>query len=330
MANSTSQTKDFSFALPITQKARRIAQEFASAQLPPQKAEQVRLNTIAVCVVNNYLQMMGIPTNLKASDCWHPVVRMCGDIADLEVAGVGRLECRPMRADRPTCYVPPEVWEDRIGYVVVQLDEPLREATVLGFAKTVAIAELPISQLQAPEDLLTHLNQLRQPTIDSKSVTGHQTLVNLSQWLSQVFEGSWQPVEALLAPAQTNLAFCFRGADSFSKTDSDYPEDRVRRAKLINLGVQLAGYFVALFVEIEPESDEKTAIRLQIHPTGSQTYLPPGLQLMVLDESGAIFLEAQARHADNYIQLQLSGKPGEQFSVKVALGEVSMTENFVI
>ncbi len=330
MANSTNQTKDFSFALPITQKARRIAQEFASAQLPPQKAEQVRLNTIAVCVVNDYLQMMGIPTNLKASDSWHPVVRICGDIADLAVTGVGRLECRPMRADRPTCYVPPEVWEDRIGYVVVQLDEPLREATVLGFAKTAAMDELHISQLQAPEDLLTHLNQLRPPTIATKSVAGHQALVNLNQWLLQVFEGGWQPVEALLAPAQTDLAFSFRGADSFRKTDSDYLEGGVRRAKLIDLGVQLAGYFVTLFVEIKPESARKTAILLQIHPTGSQTYLPPLLQLTVLDESGAIFLEAQARRADNYIQLQFSGKPGERFSVKVALGGVSMTENFVI
>ena len=50
----------------------------------------------------------------------------------------------------------------------------------------------------------------------------------------------------------------------------------------------------------------------------------------MLDESGAIFLEAKARRADNYIQLQFSGSVGERFSVKVALGEVSMTENFVI
>ena len=77
MANSTSQTKDFSLSLPITQAARRIAQEFAAEQPTPQKSEQVRLNTLAVCVVNDYLQMMAIPTDLTANDSWNPVVRLC-------------------------------------------------------------------------------------------------------------------------------------------------------------------------------------------------------------------------------------------------------------
>jgi len=161
LTNSTSYIEDFSLALPITQTAREIAQ-FASAQLPPQKAEQVRLNTLAVCVVNDYLQMMGIPTDLKASDSWQPVVRLGVDVADLEVTGIGRLECRPIRANQETCYIPKEVWEERIGYVVVQLDESLLKATLLGFTQTAATDELPISQLQALEDLLAHLNQVKQ------------------------------------------------------------------------------------------------------------------------------------------------------------------------
>ncbi|MBV8887051.1 MAG: DUF1822 family protein [Chroococcidiopsidaceae cyanobacterium CP_BM_RX_35] len=336
MANSISQTKNFSLALPITQKARMVAQQFASVKLPPRKAEQVWLNTIAVCVVNDYLQMMGIPTNLEASDSWHPVVRLCSDVADLEVTGVGRLECRPMKADWQICYVPPEVCEDRVGYIVVQLDEPFREATVLGFTQgfaldsrapaQTAVKELPITQLQAPEEMLAHLHQLRQ----SVAVAKHQTPVNLSQWLLHMFESGWQPVEALLAPAQTNLAFSFRGTDNLEKTDPHHLEGRIRGAKVIDLGVQLSGYSVALFLEIEPESAQKTDIFLQVHPTGSQVYLPPLLQLTVLDETGMIFLEAQARRADNYIQLKFSGQPGEQFSVKVALGDVSMTEKFVI
>jgi hypothetical protein len=41
-------------------------------------------------------------------------------------------------------------------------------------------------------------------------------------------------------------------------------------------------------------------------------------------------MEAQARSADNYIQLQFSGMPGEHFSVKVALGDASIIEDFVI
>jgi hypothetical protein len=94
--------------------------------------------------------------------------------------------------------------------------------------------------------------------------------------------------------------------------------------------VELAGYPVVLVVELIPETDRRRNILLQVHPTGDRTYLPPHLQLTVLDEAGLIFLEAEARSADNYIQLQFSGLPGEQFSVRVALGDTSVVEDFVI
>ena len=149
--------------------------------------------------------------------------------------------------------------------------------------------------------------------------------MNLTQWLQNVFETSWQTVESVLNP----LTFSFRKANG-SGSDSEYQEPHVRRAKLIDLGMQLAGHCIALVVELRPESEQKFDILLQVHPAGSQIFLPPLLQLIVLDETGTIFLEAKARRADNYIQLQFKGTPGERFSVKVALGEVSFTESFVI
>ena len=330
MIDSTNHSQDFALPLPITQAARRIGRQFASGQPTAEKADQVLLNTLAVCLVNDYLQMMGVPTDLTASDSWNPTVRLCADTADLEVTGVGRLECRPIRANEQTCYIPPEVWEDRIGYVVVQLNEPFREATVLGFTQTAAMEHLPINELQPLEYLLDHLSQLMQPVAQPKSVTSSKTLVNLSQWVQEVFETGWQTVEALFGPGQASLAFSFRRTERSRETDANSLEASVKRAKLIDLGMLLAGHSVALIVELRSESNQKTGIRLQVHPTGSQIYLPPQLQLIVLDEFGEIFLEAQARSADNYIQLQFSGKPGERFSVKVALGDISIMENFML
>lgn len=334
MSYSTSEIEDLSLSLPITQAARRTAQHFADQQPTPQKAEQVRLNTLAVCVVNDYLQMMGIATGLSASDCWNPVVQICADVADLEVTGVGRLECRPMRAHEQTCYIPPEIWSDRIGYVVVQIDDLLREATVLGFAQTVTAENLSVSQLQSLESLLNYLAQAV-PSTPSQPITAGKTLVNLSQWLQNLSETGWRTVEALLGTVGTDLAFSFRSRAAPRGTDPS--ETGVRLAKLIDLGMQLTGNPVALVVELRSEADSSTTlnekntnIHLQIHPTGGQTYLPMNLQLIVLDESGAIFLEARARNADNYIQLQFSGEPGERFSVKVALGDNGITEDFVI
>ena len=330
MTYQTRVIEEFSLPLPITEAARAIAQKFAAGQPTPEKVEQVRLNTLAVCVVNYYLQIIGIATDITVGDSWNPVVRLAADVADLEVTDIGSLECRPVRADQKNCYIPPEVWEDRIGYVVVEFDELLREAKVLGFIQTAATEHIPISELQPLEDLCDRLSQLKQPIVEVIHELPLQYVTCLSQWLENVFDISWQTIEALLGSTQTNLAFSFRRNDNSQETSSQHYEASVRRAKLIDLGLQLAGHSVALIVELRQASPQKTDILIQVHPTGSQTYLPPLLQLIVFDESKEIFLEAQARSADNYIQLQFSGEPRERFSVKIALGDVSITENFVI
>jgi hypothetical protein len=324
MAKNTKQIQGFALPLPITQSAQETAKKFSEqAQNFPDKVEKIKLNTLAVCIVDNYLQMMGINTDITASDSWNPVVQLCADIADLEVSGLGRLECRWLRSPSAQCDIPPEVWEDRIGYVVVQFDEALREATLLGFTPK-AIAQLSINELQPLEDLLAHLDELK------LNIENQQPIVQLSQWFDPVFESGWQSIETILGSARANLAFSFRRSDPLAGGTNENHENRVRRAKLIDLGMQLAGHAVALIVELRSVSHQKMDILLQVHPTGSQIYLPPQLQLTVLDASEAVFLEAQARKADNYIQLQFSGKPGEKFSVRVALGSDSIIENFMI
>ncbi|MGB5959100.1 MAG: DUF1822 family protein [Coleofasciculaceae cyanobacterium] len=325
MTDNTQDLNDWALPLPITQIARRKAQEFANMQPTSQKAEQVRLNTLAVYVINDYLQMLNVPTNLTVSDSWNPIMRLCADVADLEIVGIGRLECRPLKPQAETCHVPPEVWSDRIGYVAVEIDEAAGEASVLGFSQT-AKSELLKSELLPIEDLIDCLNQPLAPTTIIPVI--QRTTVNLSQWLVNVFESSWQTVESLLNPEELTPAFRSKSADNTIITDNENLPT-ISRAKLIDLGIQIANQPFALIVDFTSDAAKKD-IRLQIHPSGNQIYLPPALQLIVLDETGIVFLEAQARSADNYIQLQFSGLPGEKFTVKVALGEASITEDFVI
>jgi hypothetical protein len=305
-----------SFPLPITQEALRTAQQFAGEQPTPEKAEQVRLNTLAVAVVNDYLQLMEIPTNLAASDSWNPIMRLCADVADLNVPNVGQLECRPLRSPQSTCYVPPEVWHDRVGYVVVQIDESLREAAILGFTPTVTAEELPLEQLQPPETILEYLGQ------SSLLENIPEQLVNLSQWFGNVFEQGWQTVDAVLNPSRLTPGYAFRTRIPRSSS--------VQRARRIDLGIQADGHPVALIVTIEPEDDQQTGIRLEIHPAGDRPYLPPQLRLIVLEQSGTVFLEAISRDNDNYIQLAFSGTKGERFQVQITLENSSVNEEFVI
>jgi hypothetical protein len=336
MTQHTANLEPFAIPLPITQSALHLAEQFSQRQPTPRKAEQVRLNTLAVCVVNDYLQMMGIATDVSASESWNPVVQLSADVADLEVAGLGRLECRPVlepaRREQPTCPIPPEVWEDRIGYVVVEIDEATREANLLGFVEQTRQEELRLSDLRSPEDLLDHLDRLLHPAaaqVTMASQVARRSLVNLSQWLQNSFETGWQTVESLLNPPEMNLAYGFRGMGIPSGLSDQSAEGVVRRAKLIDLNIQMPSP-VALIVELVPEAAQRTDIRLQVHPTGNQIYLPENLRLEVLDQAGDPFLEAQSRGVDNYIQLQFSGVPGESFQVRVAIADASVVEHFVI
>ncbi|MEH2171086.1 MAG: DUF1822 family protein [Nostoc sp.] len=322
MNNSTYQLDDFALTLPISQTARITAQQFANQQPNPEKAEQVRLNTLAVWVVNDYLQMMDIPTDLQASDSWNPIVRLCGDVADLEVPSIGRLECRPVHLHQQICSIPPETWEERVGYLIVQFDESLEEARLLGFIPSVATETVPLGQLQPLEAFIDHIWQLRQSPVNS--------LVNLNQWFAGIFETGWQTIESLWNVPELRATYAFRGIETLELDALKQPESITKRAKVIDLGIQIHNQPVMLIVEISPEKDRQTSIHLQLHATGNQIYLPPGVHLTVIDSSGAIFLDAQSRKSDNYIQLQFRGEPTEQFSVRVALDNTSITEYFRI
>ncbi|MBN3872712.1 DUF1822 family protein [Nostoc sp. JL33] len=322
MNNSIYQLDDFTLRLPISQLARITAQQFANQQPNSEKAEQVRLNTLAVWVVNDYLEMMDIPTDLQASDSWNRVMRLCGNVADLEVPSVGRLECRPVHLHQQTCSIPPETWEERVGYLVVQFDESLQEARLLGFIPSVAAETLPLEQLQPLEAFIDHLAQLRQSPVTS--------LVDLSQWFVGIFEIGWETIESLWNVPELRPGYAFRSTETVALNAINRPESIIKRAKLIDLGIQIFNQPVMLIVEISPEKDQQTSIHLQLHATGNQIYLPPGVHLTVLDSSGTVFLDAQSRKSDNYIQLQFRGEPSEQFSVRVALDDTSITEYFRI
>jgi len=306
-------TYEFALTLPITQGARRTAQAFANQQPTPAKAEQVRLNTLAVLVTQDYMQLMDIPTNLPGSDSWNPVMQTCTDVADLELPGVGRLECRPVKPNEERCQVPAETWEDRVGYVVVQVDEVSQEAQILGFVPTAQDEELPLSDLRSPEELLDHLYELRYSPVE-------RALTNLSSWLQntlrdgqQAIAEGWQAVEQVLTSSELSTAYAFR-------------RNSIRQAKRIVLGDQA----VALVVDVQAGTNSQSEIRLQLHPVDDQPNLPPGLQMAILTDSGEVVIDAEATGNEDFLELQIDGASGERFSVQIRLNSFQDTQAFVI
>jgi len=308
-------SESLTFTVPLSLSVHAKAEQFCRQQRDHQKAKQVYLNTLAVSAVNFYLRCMGIEADWEASHSVNSVMYSLMDVADLEVKKLGKLECIPVLPKTQVIQIPPEAWLDRIGYVAVRLNESLREAMLLGFSETAGSGELLISQLRSLENLLEHLRHLQQ----SEPV---KLGVHLSQWFENIFEASWQSLEALLGTNRENLTFSLR---------TNISEVRVQRAKLIDLGVQLGSQSVVLLVAIAPEADQKLGIVVQVHPADGQTYLPSNLRLMLLSQAEEILQEVSSRRQDNYIQLRrFRGQPGESFKIKVTFGTVSMQETFII
>ena len=198
-------------SIPITATDRQQAAVFAAQQVTPEKAAQVYRNTIAVLVCDRYLQMLAIPSEITASQSWNRVERLLKNVADLYLSDLKKsLECRPVSSSETHCFVPEEVQDDRMGYLVIQLDEPYQESSILGFVPKVSVTELPLRYLQ-PLDML----------IDS--LTKSPAPIQLSQWLKGKFEETWQPCLDILKPPKrpillmANLATI---ADSLPKTEA--------------------------------------------------------------------------------------------------------------
>ncbi len=320
-----------SLALPINQAARQTAQDFGQQQSTPEKAQQVYLNTLAVLAVKEYLALMDIPYNLEASDSWNPVVRLCADVADLVIPGMGSLECRPILPEALTCSLPPEVLSDRMGYLVVVIDDDHRRARILGFTPTAPSGQIVLEHLQPLESLLAHISEfMLADTAPSELVSmGPQT--DLGQWLQGIFDKGWQVLEDLLQPSTLEPAFQFRSAGTTSTLELDANAAPIQRAKLVQFQNETGAISLVLIMNLlRTGTDGQRMLCVQLRPAGQHLSLPANLVLRVLDNKHNTFLEAQSRQADNCLQLQFSGLPGEQFHLDLEQGDQIITEAFVI
>jgi hypothetical protein len=376
-----------SLPMPITQKAIRLAWQFASEHKHPQRVEQIYLNTLALLAVRDYLTILDLETDLTQCDSWNPVIRMFEDVADLYIKGLGKIECRPIRivhqngengkekssANSPkTCHVPIEAREERIGYIVVEIDEDAKEARLLGFSPTAETGELVLRDLHSLDDFLIHLEKIHESKVDLRRWLEHiftsdwQSLEsifdpqpetepteienpvksNLGNWLKNTAETGWQKfeegkqnLEDLIFP-DNNPSFVFRGGGN-SRPESAahgrisninrFPEADVTRAKLIDLGMRLGRTTVALLVAIAQECDRTLRVHVQLYPAIGERYLPTNIKLSLISDTGENLHEVESTVQNLCILLNdFHVEPHESFSIRVALDDLSITENFVV
>lgn len=333
--------------IPLVQKAHTLAQQFAQEQATPQQAKQVYLNTLAVYAAHLHLNRLGIATDLNHSDSWNSTLRAMFHPADLLLPAIGRLECCPILPGQTQMMLPDGV-EARIGYIAVQFSEQLDAVRLIGFVNAAEIpdstAEWAIANLQ-PFDAL--IECLPDPSPDPSP---DPAPVNLRAWLQHSFTAGWQTLESLLGTAQFASDFrspSLSGADemtssknpiasackildfgSHSSARSIANEKMHLKPAHLDADVQSANQRLALLIQLTPHA-EAVDISVRICPINPQSYLPSDLQLAVWDQSGTL-IQADARQANSWIELEFSGQPGEQFSLKATLGEISISEDFLI
>lgn len=170
---------------------------------------------------------------------------------------------------------------------------------------------------------------------------GLDTLEKIKRAIAQLYSShqvalpaNLKPESALVHLMQTTEddTTCWQAAEYLWAIDPHHPDAAIRR--VMDLGIQLMGYPVALMVAVLPKPNSRIGVLLRAYPTGSHNKLPPGLQLLGVNEYGASIpgLEAVARNEpqDDYISLYFSADEGDRFGVRLTLANATITEYFIV
>ena len=305
------------FSTIISLETHVIAERFCRYQCRASIAKQVYLNTLAVSTVNLYLNSIGWSTNLEDSDSWNPVLQTMMNVADLLIPSYGKLECRFVLKGDNTVTVPPEVWSERIGYVVVELDKSLRSATVLGFARRITQVILPLTSLESLADFPAYLSQQKRAEVTQPPT--------LNKWFNDERDLNWHQLEELLG---STSALNFRSPLNLANKTQNRLSSEVQGVKLIHF-TQSNNIAIALILNIRSKSKQYFDISLTVCNSQTSQFLPKGLETIILDKDSFPVMIAQASETET-IEFCFSGKLGEFFSIELALDEEIIVESFII
>ncbi|NJL02676.1 MAG: DUF1822 family protein [Spirulinaceae cyanobacterium SM2_1_0] len=289
-----------SIVVPLSVAAREAAKTQAAQQATPERGLQVYLNSLATWAVQRYLRWLAIASQRQSSESAQPVHQALFDVADLTIPGVGRLECRPLRVAEAILRLPPEVQDDRLGYVAVQFAESLQTAQLLGFLPAERLgdrAAVPLNELQPLENLLTCLSPAPTPAP-----------IQLQQWLAGIFAEGWQAVSEILTPPTPGLA---------------WRRATVQRARVLEGEPPLA-----LCLMVEPGAGDRLELRLHLFPLTATAVLPPELRLRVLTATGKVFRELTVAAGDRGLQYEFNAECGESFAIEIQSEQRSQRFDF--
>jgi hypothetical protein len=320
------------FMTPINQRMIQTAEKLSQQQRNEQKTREVYLNTLAVLVVEFFCQCMGIETEFSKSYGLDNVIISLMNTASIFIKDKGLLECRPVLPKENFCEIPPEALSERIGYIVVEIDELDRQARILGFVESVINEKLPLTKLISLQDFLVYLNKLQkvenyassQPDISEIARNKpNESIVKLSKWFEGLLDNGWQS-ELAVAKDVPNILDVPKDISPVNIID----KEEVGGAKIVHL-MHLSEPLLLILRQTRFSEDEIEII-LRLYPTSESIFLLNGTKMILLDDENNPIpqLEKQAK-ASNWLQLRFRGNIGDKFKLKISQGEDSFIEDFI-
>jgi hypothetical protein len=292
------------FTVPLSGADFKLAQKFSCEQKDADKSKQVFLNTLAVLAVNFYCQCLKVETNLEESTIGHYNRRILMDSADLKIDVLGKLECRPVLPNENICYVPSEVWSDRVGYVVVEIDEEAKKAILFGFVEQIKTNELPLAQLPDIDNLVDLL-----------------LLAKNKQLLERTFAKNWNEDESAEILKDKQKKLVRRDSPALPTIDKSITSP-LYIAKYITL---IRRTFI-LLVRITPTKEGNFQLLVEVESYRGER-IPSDLNLKLLSLSDQT-LKANLTKGGDYISLEYTLQLGESFQIQVKRADESHTEQF--
>jgi hypothetical protein len=298
MSDKLNVLRELAIPFPVTVSFKRQARIYASQYFTQDAQQRIYFNTLAVLIADAYFRMLGFETNLAKPERWNAAYRLWNEANELELIGLGNLECCVIATGQKSVILPPESLSNRIGYLFVEIASSEKSATLIGFLPAfhpeTTDAEVAMSTtgyayatLQSMDDLIDYLT-LTQEFADKK-------LTYLRNWLNNVYEADWEP------------------------------SMRDLRSATCKKKLQLARQVFEMQLSVSQSNDELIFVRVNVKSESGS--LPRGMQVSVPDESD-IYTETVNETA-NLISIPLELSSGEEFWVELRIGETFIREYFI-
>jgi hypothetical protein len=299
--------QDLAIPFPITTSFRHQARAYAAQYFTPKIQQRIYLHTLAVFVADAYFQMLGFETNLNRPERWDVIKRLWSEANELELLGLGNLECCVIVKEREKIILPSDIVSNNIGYLFIEIADSEKEAVLMGFlpAFDTKHEELQITDLQSIDDLIDYLYQKETSSLaeiaeinDLSLEFTEKKITYLRNWLNNIYEGDWQP-----ATRDLRNASCKKN-------------------------ISLAGQIFKMQLSVSQNNDDHDQlIFVTVIIQGENTVLPMGMQVSVPDESD-IYTET-VNEAGDLIKILLELSPDEEFWVELRIGETFIREYFI-